>query len=217
MFDTWLEPLPLIAILRGLHPDEAVAVGTAIADAGFRILEVPLNSPRPLESIRLLADALGDRCLIGAGTVLTIEAVADVAAAGGKLIVMPHADTQVIAAARRAGMYCVPGVSTPTEAFAALAAGANGLKAFPAELITPSVLRAWRAILPKGLALLPVGGIDPEGMDVYRHAGASGFGIGSALYKPGRSVAEIADAALAFAHAWISSSVTSGNRDTPRA
>jgi 2-dehydro-3-deoxyphosphogalactonate aldolase len=217
MFHSWLEPLPLIAILRGLQPEEAIAVGTTIADAGFRILEVPLNSPRPLESIRLLADALGDRCLIGAGTVLTVDAVADVAAAGGKLIVMPHADTQVIAAAKSAGMFCVPGVSTPTEAFAALSAGANALKAFPAELITPSVLRAWRAILPPDLALLPVGGIDPDGMEIYRRAGASGFGIGSALYKPGRSLADVADAARAFADAWFSFSAESGHRDTRRA
>ena len=217
MFRSWLEPLPLIAILRGLRPEESVAIGTAIADAGFRILEVPLNSPRPLESIRMLADALGDRCLIGAGTVLTVDAVADVADAGGKVIVMPHADTQVIAAAKNAGLFCVPGVSTPTEAFAALRAGADALKAFPAELVTPAVLRSWRAILPPEVPLLPVGGIDPEGMAVYRRAGATGFGIGSALYAPGRSVAEVADAARAFAHAWASSSTESGNRDTPRA
>lgn len=217
MFRSWLEPLPLIAILRGLCPQESVAIGTAIAGAGFRILEVPLNSPRPLESIRMLADALGDRCLICAGTVLTVDAVADVADAGGKVIVMPHADTQVIAAAKNAGLFCVPGVSTPTEAFAALRAGANALKAFPAELVTPAVLRSWRAILPPEVPLLPVGGIDPEGMAVYRRAGATGFGIGSALYAPGRSVAEVADAARAFAHAWASSSTESGNRDTPRA
>jgi 2-dehydro-3-deoxyphosphogalactonate aldolase len=217
MFRSWLEPLPLIAILRGLRPEEAVAVGTAIADAGFRILEVPLNSPRPLESIRLLADALGDRCLIGAGTVLSVEAVTDVADAGGKLIVMPHADTRVIAAAKSAGLFCVPGVSTPTEAFAALHAGADALKAFPAELVTPPVLRAWRAIVPPEVPLLPVGGIEPEGMAVYRRAGAAGFGIGSALYAPGRSVAEVADAARAFAHAWVSFSTGSGTRDTLRA
>ena len=217
MFRSWLEPLPLIAILRGLCPQESVAIGTAIAGAGFRILEVPLNSPRPLESIRMLADALGDRCLIGAGTVLTVDAVADVADAGGKVIVMPHADTQVIAAAKNAGLFCVPGVSTPTEAFAALRAGADALKAFPAELVTPAVLRSWRAILPPEVPLLPVGGIDPEGMAVYRRAGATGFGIGSALYAPGRSVAEVADAAHAFALAWASSSTESGNRDTRRA
>jgi 2-dehydro-3-deoxyphosphogalactonate aldolase len=217
MFRSWLEPLPLIAILRGLRPEESVAIGTAIADAGFRILEVPLNSPRPLESIRLLADALGDRCLIGAGTVLSVDAVAEVADAGGKVIVMPHADTRVIAAAKSAGLFCVPGVSTPTEAFAALYAGADALKAFPAELITPSVLRAWRAVIPPDIALLPVGGIDPGGMDVYRRAGASGFGIGSALYAPGRSVEAVVDAARAFASAWVSSSTASGNKDTRRA
>jgi 2-dehydro-3-deoxyphosphogalactonate aldolase len=217
MFRSWLEPLPLIAILRGLRPEEAVAIGTAIADAGFRILEVPLNSPRPLESIRLLADALGDRCLIGAGTVLNAQAVTDVADAGGKVIVMPHADTQVIAAAKSAGLFCVPGVSTPTEAFAALDAGADALKAFPAELITPPVLRAWRAILSPEVPLLPVGGIDPAGMAVYRRSGAAGFGIGSALYAPGRSVADVAEAARAFALAWLSFSTESGNRDTPRA
>jgi 2-dehydro-3-deoxyphosphogalactonate aldolase len=217
MFRSWLEPLPLIAILRGLRPEEAVAVGTAIADAGFRILEVPLNSPRPLESIRLLADALGDRCLVGAGTVLNVQAVTDVADAGGKVIVMPHADTQVIAAAKSAGLFCVPGVSTPTEAFAALHAGADALKAFPAELITPPVLRAWRAILPPEVPLLPVGGIDPQGMAVYRRAGAAGFGIGSALYAPGRSVADVAEAARAFALAWLSFSTESGSKDTPRA
>ena len=217
MFRSWLEPLPLIAILRGLRPEESVAIGTAIADAGFRILEVPLNSPRPLESIRLLADALGDRCLVGAGTVLSVDAVADVAHAGGKVIVMPHADTQVIAATKSAGLFCVPGVSTPTEAFAALHAGADALKAFPAELVTPTVLRAWRAIIPPDVPLLPVGGIDPEGMAVYRRAGAAGFGIGSALYAPGRSVADVADAARAFALAWPTSSTEPGSRDTPRA
>jgi 2-dehydro-3-deoxyphosphogalactonate aldolase len=217
MFRHWLEPLPLIAILRGLRPEESVAVGSAIVDAGFRMLEVPLNSPRPLESIRLLADALGDRCLVGAGTVLRVDAVAEVAAAGGKLIVMPHADIQVIAAAKRAGLFCAPGVSTPTEAFAALAAGADALKAFPAELVTPSVLRAWRAVIPAEIPLLPVGGIEPDGMDVYRRAGASGFGIGSALYKPGRSVAEVADAARAFARAWASSSTGPGNQGAARA
>lgn len=209
LLHAWLDPLPLVAILRGLRPEESVAVGRTIVDAGFRILEVPLNSPRPLESIRLLADALGDRCLIGAGTVLSVEAVGEVAAAGGKLIVMPHADIEVIAAARKAGLYCVPGVSTPTEAFAALRAGANALKAFPAELITPAVLRAWRAVLPPDLPVLPVGGITPNNMRDYRLAGAGGFGIGSALYAPGRSVADIANAAHAFARAWSTTESTS--------
>lgn len=198
----WLNPLPLVAILRGLEPERAVAVGTAIADAGFRILEVPLNSPDPLASIRALADALGERCLIGAGTVLTVAAVAQVAAAGGRLIVMPHADAAVIAAAKRAGLYCVPGVATPNEAFAALAAGADALKAFPAEAVTPAVLRAWRAVIPAGVAILPVGGIAADGMRPYLRAGASGFGIGSALFAAGRSLTEIAAAAHAFAHGY---------------
>lgn len=203
-FRDWLDPLPLVAILRGLHPDEAIAVGTAVADAGLRIIEVPLNSPQPLESIRRLSAALGERCLIGAGTVLTPAAVEDVAVAGGRLIVMPHADTTVIAAAKRAGLFCVPGVSTPTEAFAALAAGADGLKAFPAELVTPAVLRAWRAVLPASTPVLPVGGITPAGMQVYLDAGATGFGLGSALYKPGQDAATVGAAALAFARAWPS-------------
>ncbi|WP_426688326.1 2-dehydro-3-deoxy-6-phosphogalactonate aldolase [Rhodanobacter ginsengiterrae] len=202
MIDRWLQPLPLIAILRGLTPGEAVAIGTAIADAGFRILEVPLNSPDPLASIRLLQQHLGERCLIGAGTVMTPVQVDEVAAAGGRLIVMPHADTAVIAAARRAGLLCTPGVATPTEAFAALAAGADALKMFPAEQLGPAVIKAWCAVLPPGLALLPVGGVTPDNMGPYVTAGASGFGIGSALYAPGRAVAEVASRARAFAQAW---------------
>lgn len=198
----WLQPLPLVAILRGLHPDHALEIGTAIVDAGFRVLEVPLNSPQPLESIRLLADAFGDRCLIGAGTVLSTAKVHEVAAAGGCLIVMPHADTAVIAEAKRAGLYCVPGVSTPTEAFAALHAGADALKIFPAEAIPPAVVKAWRAVLPPELALLPVGGITPDNMGPYVAAGARGFGIGSALFAPGRSVADTAERARAFATSW---------------
>ncbi|MFC4763170.1 2-dehydro-3-deoxy-6-phosphogalactonate aldolase [Dyella koreensis] len=198
----WLQPLPLVAILRGLHPDQAVEIGGAIVDAGFRILEVPLNSPRPLESIRLLADAFGDRCLVGAGTVLSTAKVHEVAEAGGRLIVMPHADTAVIAEAKRAGLYCVPGVSTPTEAFAALHAGADALKIFPAEAIPPAVVKAWRAVLPPELALLPVGGITPDNMGPYVAAGARGFGIGSALFAPGRSVADTAERARAFATSW---------------
>lgn len=202
MIDRWLQPLPLIAILRGLTPGEAVAIGTAIADAGFRMLEVPLNSPDPLASIRLLQQHLGERCLIGAGTVMTPVQVDEVAAAGGRLIVMPHADTAVIAAARRAGLLCTPGVATPTEAFAALAAGADALKMFPAEQLGPAVIKAWCAVLPPGLALLPVGGVTPDNMGPYVTAGASGFGIGSALYAPGRAVAEVASRARAFAQAW---------------
>ncbi|MEO8778564.1 MAG: 2-dehydro-3-deoxy-6-phosphogalactonate aldolase [Rhodanobacter sp.] len=204
MLTPWLAPLPLVAILRGLTPDEAIPVGRAIAGAGFRVLEVPLNSPQALHSIRLLREHFGERCLIGAGTVLTTAQVDEVAAAGGQLIVMPHADTTVVAAAKRAGLICTPGVATPTEAFAALAAGADALKIFPAEQVGPAVIKAWRAVLPRELALLPVGGITPEGMAAYVAAGASGFGIGSALYAPGREVAEVARRAQAFAQAWAS-------------
>ncbi len=202
MSAAWLQPLPLVAILRGLAPEQAPAIGAALVDAGFRILEVPLNSPRPLESIALLADAFGDRCLVGAGTVLAPAQVDAVARAGGRLIVMPHADTAVISAARDAGLRCTPGVATPTEAFAALAAGADALKLFPAEQLAPPVLKAWRSVLPAGTALLPVGGITPERMAAYRDAGADGFGIGSALYAPGMDAAEVARRAAGFVEAW---------------
>ena len=202
MSTAWLQPLPLVAILRGLTPRDALDVGSALFDAGFRVLEVPLNSPQPLESIALLARELGDRCLVGAGTVLTPEQVAQVKDAGGKLIVMPHGDTVVIRAAKAAGMVCTPGVATPTEAFAALAAGADALKLFPAEQLPPSVLKAWSSVLPKGTALLPVGGITPDNMAPYRKAGAAGFGIGSALYSPGIDANEVARRARAFVDGW---------------
>jgi 2-dehydro-3-deoxyphosphogalactonate aldolase len=196
-----LEPLPLIAILRGLKPAEAPAVGDALFDAGFRVLEVPLNSPDPLASIAALAARYGGRALVGAGTVLTPEQVAEVAAAGGRLIVMPHADTAIIREAKRLGLVCVPGVATPTEAFAALAAGADGLKMFPAEQMPPAVLQAWRAVLPEGTLLVPVGGINPDKLAAYWEAGACGFGTGSSVYKPGFAVADVAAAAAAFAAA----------------
>ncbi len=200
--ETFLRPLPLIAVLRGIRPDEAVAVGDALADAGFRILEVTLNSPDPLRSIGLLAQRLGRKCLIGAGTVTAPREVAEVEAAGGRLIVMPHADVEVIGEATRRGLICVPGVATPTEAFAALSAGAAGLKMFPAEMLSPSVLRAWRAVLPKSTLVFPVGGINPENMAAYVDAGASGFGTGSNLYRPGASAEAVGHAAGAFAAAW---------------
>ena len=171
-----LQRCGLIAILRGVQPHEVVAIGHALYDAGFRIIEVPLNSPEPLASIRALRDALPADCLVGAGTVLSIDAVADVAAAGGQIIVMPHSNPDVIRAARAAGMACAPGVATLTEAYAALAAGANMLKLFPAEALPP-----------------------------YAAAGASGFGLGSALYRPGDQAPEVAHKAAAFARAWQAS------------
>jgi len=201
-FKTWLDPLPLVAILRGLHPDEAPAVGDALVSAGLRILEVPMNSPRPLESIRLLADRYGSERLVGAGTVLDPARVREIADAGGRIVVMPHADVAVIRAAKQAGLYCVPGVATPTEAFAALAAGADALKLFPAEQASPAVLKAWRAVLPTGTAVLPVGGIAPDTMDPWLAAGAAGFGIGSSLYAPGRAADDVGARAQAFAQAW---------------
>ncbi|MBD8897519.1 2-dehydro-3-deoxy-6-phosphogalactonate aldolase [Rhodanobacter sp. DHG33] len=202
MLTPWLKPLPLVAILRGLVPGEAVATGRAIVDAGFRVLEVPLNSPQPFDSIALLAEALGKDVLVGAGTVMTPAQVEAVANAGGRLIVMPHADTAVIRAAKSAGLLCVPGVATPTEAFAALAAGADGLKLFPAEQFSPAVLKAWRAVLPRDVAVLPVGGVAPDNMAPWVIAGAAGFGIGSALFAPGRSLDDTAQRARAFAQAW---------------
>ncbi|MDO1527609.1 2-dehydro-3-deoxy-6-phosphogalactonate aldolase [Fulvimonas sp. R45] len=202
MLTPWLTPLPLMAILRGLRPDEAVATGRAIAGAGFRMLEVPLNSPQPIDSIALLADALGAETLVGAGTVMTPADVDAVAAAGGRLIVMPHADVAVIRAAKSAGLLCVPGVATPTEAFAALAAGADALKLFPAEQSAPAVLKAWRAVLPRDVPVLPVGGIAPDSMAPWVAAGAAGFGIGSALYAPSRPLDDTIQRARAFAQAW---------------
>lgn len=193
--------LPLVAILRGLRPDDAFAIGEALVGEGWRLIEVPLNSPLPLMSIEALAARFPD-ALVGAGTVLTTQQVRDVHAAGGELVVSPNFDAEVVKAAVQLGMVCLPGVATATEAFAALAAGAHGLKLFPAELITPAVVKALRAVLDARTLVLPVGGITPSGMAVYRAAGADGFGLGSALYKPGMGAAEIAANARAFIAAW---------------
>ncbi|MDP6689805.1 MAG: 2-dehydro-3-deoxy-6-phosphogalactonate aldolase [Alphaproteobacteria bacterium] len=200
--ESHLAELPLIAILRGIRPDEAVDIGQALFAAGFRIIEVPLNSPEPLQSIDRLASALGERALIGAGTVLNAKAVDDVAAANGRLIVMPHSDPSVIARAKDHDLYCLPGVATPTEAFAALGAGADGLKMFPGETLPPIAVKAWRAVLPGDLGLFPVGGITADKMAAYCAAGASGFGLGSALYKPGMSAGEVGGNAETFVAAW---------------
>jgi len=197
----FLDPLPLIAVLRGITPEEIPEIGSALVSAGFRILEVPLNSPRPFVSIRLLADQSGAECLVGAGTVIKVDDVARVRAAGGQLIVMPHADPDVIRAAKAQGMMCVPGVATPTEAFAALAAGADGLKMFPAEALPPGALKAWRAVLPADTLVFAVGGMKPDNLAPYWAAGASGFGTGSNLYQPGMAAGIVREAAAAYAAA----------------
>ncbi len=195
----YLDPLPLIAVLRGITPEEVPAISGALTSVGFRVLEVPLNSPRPFESIRLLASVCGEQCLVGAGTVTAVADVARVRDAGGKVVVMPHADTAVIREAKGMGMVCVPGVATPTEAFAALAAGADGLKMFPAEALPPGALKAWRAVLPRDALVFAVGGIRPDNMGAYWSAGASGFGTGSNLYAPGAAAENVRAAAAAYA------------------
>ena len=198
----YLEPLPLIAVLRGITPEEIVTVARALFDEGFRILEVPLNSPRPFESIRSLAQEFADRCLVGAGTVIDPSDVARVRDSGGALIVMPHGDPAVIREAKRLGLVCVPGVATPTEAFAALAAGADGLKMFPAEALPPGTIKAWRAVLPPGTLVFAVGGMRPDNMAPYWAAGADGFGTGSNLYSPGLDIARVRTNAAAYAAAF---------------
>jgi 2-dehydro-3-deoxyphosphogalactonate aldolase len=193
--------LPLIAILRGLTPAEAPAIGQVLVNSGFAIIEVPLNSPEPLKSIAALTQQF-PQTLIGAGTVLNAQQVKDVHAAGGRLIVAPNFNPAVVAQALALNMVVLPGVATPTEAFAALDAGAHGLKLFPAEMISPAAVKAMRAVLPKAAALMPVGGITPDNMAVYRAAGASGFGLGSALYAPGRSAQAVQQQAQAFVRAF---------------
>jgi 2-dehydro-3-deoxyphosphogalactonate aldolase len=201
-FRDYLSALPLIAILRGLRPENAEAIGGALIEAGFRVIEVPLNSPEPFASIERIANAFGSETLVGAGTVLDPADVARVRDAGGRLIVMPHGDGAVIERAIELGLSCTPGVGTPTEAFAALKAGASALKMFPAENLPPIVVKAWRAVLPPETLLLPVGGIKPETMAAYLDAGADGFGLGSALFAPSASVAEVRENARRFAAAW---------------
>jgi len=188
----YLTRCPLVAILRGVRPQEASAIAAALQAAGIAIVEVPLNSPDPLASIAMLARDFGARLLIGAGTVMTEQQVADVARAGGQLIVTPHADAAITRAAKAHGLIAVPGFFTPAEAFAMLAAGADALKLFPAEAASPAVLRALRAVLPAEAAVLPVGGIDAGSIPAWRAAGAAGFGVGSAIYRPGDTVTTVA-------------------------
>lgn len=196
--------LPLVAILRGIKPEEAEPVGAALVQAGFRLIEVPLNSPEPFRSIEILARRFGNDALVGSGTVMSPEGARKTVEAGGKLVVMPHSHAAVINAAKAAGAWCLPGVATPTEGFAALAAGADGLKLFPGEAMPPAVVKAWKAVFPPEVPLLPVGGVTPERIADYVAAGAAGFGIGSALYKPGATAAEIGSRAKAFVEAWRS-------------
>ena len=198
LFNTYLEECPLIAVIRGVTPDEAEAIGEAILDAGIRIIEVPLNSPEPLKSIERLAARFAGRALIGAGTVLMAEEVPSVRAAGGGIIVSPSTDVDVIAATAAEGLVSCPGYFTPSEAFAALKAGATALKLFPAEAATPAVLKAQRAVLPKDVPVIVVGGIKPDNMAPWLDAGAMGFGLGGGLYHAGQSVADTAEKARAY-------------------
>jgi 2-dehydro-3-deoxyphosphogalactonate aldolase len=201
-FDAAMVRCPLVAILRGVTPDAVESIGEALVEAGFSMIEVPLNSPDPLASIERLARRFGDTALIGAGTVLAEAQVAAVKNAGGRLIVSPNTDAAVIAASVSADLVSLPGYATPSEAFAALAAGATGLKLFPAEAASPAVVKAQRAVLPPETPVLVVGGITPETMTPWHKVGAAGFGLGSALYKPGIAAEEVAGRARAFVSAW---------------
>ena len=201
-FETALRAMPLIAIVRGIEPIDAGPVAVALHSAGFRFVEVPLNSPDPFESIARMRSAVPSDVLVGAGTVLRADDVERVRAAGGELVVMPHADPAVIRAAKGAGLVCIPGAMTPTEAFAALGAGADALKLFPAELVSPRIVKALRAVLPQGAHLFAVGGITPDAMAEYVRSGATGFGLGSSLYTPGAPADLVGANARRFAEAW---------------
>jgi len=202
-FQAAMRALPLIAILRGLEPTEAAAIGDVLVDAGFRLIEVPLNSPQPLVSIARLRRRL-PQVLVGAGTVLTAGEVRAVAEAGGELVVAPNFERDVVVETVRLGMTSLPGIMTPTEAFAALAAGAHGLKLFPAELASPAVVKALLAVLPKGTPVIPVGGIAADNLAGWHAAGAAGFGLGSSLYKPGDDAATVRGKATAIVSAYRS-------------
>lgn len=201
-FATAFARCPLVAILRGVRPDEVEAIGDELVTAGFTLIEVPMNSPDPLDSIGRLARRFEGKALVGAGTVLTTDQVAQVQGVGGQLVISPNSDIAVIAATAKAGMISMPGYFTPTEGFAAVQAGASALKLFPAEAATPAVLKAQRAVLPKDLPVLIVGGINPGNMGPWVQAGANGFGLGSALYKPGATAQQVGEAARAFISGW---------------
>jgi 2-dehydro-3-deoxyphosphogalactonate aldolase len=194
----YVDQCPLIGIIRGVTPGEVDPIGDAIFEAGIRIIEVPLNSPEPLKSIEKLAAKFGDRALVGGGTVLKVGDVANVRASGGRLIVSPNTNADVIAAATSQGLVSLPGYFTPSEAFAAIDAGATALKLFPAEGASPAVLKAQRAVIPTDVPIFVVGGVSPGNMQPWIDSGASGFGLGSGLYKPGQSAAEAAKKARAY-------------------
>lgn len=198
---TFLDVMPLLAILRGITPEEVEEVGEILVAAGIRGMEVPLNAPQPFESLRRLVGHFGDRALVGAGTVRTVAEVQEVARCGGRLVVMPHTDPDLIRETVACGMEAVPGCATPTEAFRALDAGASALKLFPAEALPPSALKALLAVLPPGVPVLPVGSIRPENIAPYWMAGARGFGLGTGLYQPGRSAQEVDRRARRFVDA----------------
>ena len=200
-YDAHFAEMPIIAILRGIKPDEAVAIGEALVEAGVRILEVPLNSPEPFDSIERLVQAVGGRASVGAGTVLSVEDVDRVEQAGGRIVVSPNCDVAVIQRTREHGLVSLPGCLTPTEAFAALKAGAHAVKLFPGELVGPPVAKAMAAVLPKSTRLIIVGGVSADTVGHWRGAPVHGFGIGSSLYKPGRSAAEVGEQARAFVQA----------------
>jgi 2-dehydro-3-deoxyphosphogalactonate aldolase len=202
-FDAAFNTLPLVAILRGLQPEEAIEVGTALVESGWSLIEVPLNSPRPFESIAAMARAF-PKAVVGAGTVLTVAEVRAVHAAGGRMVVSPNFNPVVVRETRRLGMVSLPGVMTPTEAFAALAMGVHGIKLFPSEVMGMAGLKALRAVLPESAVVLPVGGVGLDNAAAWRQAGASGLGVGSALFKPGSAASAVQSLALQFAQAWRS-------------
>lgn len=197
----YLSRCPVIAILRGIEPDEVESIGEALEQSGVTIVEVPLNSPHPLRSIATLARIFGDRMLVGAGTLTDPAQVAEVARAGGRLIVTPHADLSIVRTAKQAGLFAVPGFFNPTEAFALLKAGADAIKLFPAEVVGPPMLKALRAVLPKDAIVIPVGGIDSESIAAWRAAGAHGFGAGSSIYRPGDDAKAVKQKAKALLEA----------------
>ena len=203
-FEAALAALPLLGILRGITPEEAVPVAERLYAEGFRLIEVPLNSPCPFESVAAIRKALPADALVGAGILLTPLQVVQMQQTGGELATMLHTDPSVIRLAKESGLICMPGAASPTDAFAALAAGADALKIFPAEMVTPAAFRAIRLALPKGVHMLPVGGIGPGNMDAYRHAGADGFGVGSTLYIPGMTPEEVGMMARRLVSAWHS-------------